>query len=66
MLGRFEIDEERPDPRREMLLEEMALPWIGSFFVDLETAEHAEFYRPVATLGRLFIGIETKAFALPL
>ena len=41
-------------------------PWIGRFFADLETAEHAEFYRPVGTLGRLFIGIETEAFALPL
>jgi len=39
---------------------------IGRFFADLETAEHAEFYRPVATLGRLFIEIETEAFALPL
>jgi TorA maturation chaperone TorD len=41
-------------------------PWIGRFFADLETAEHAEFYQPVGTLGRLFIGIETEAFALPL
>ena len=41
-------------------------PWIGQFFADLETAEHAEFYRPVGMLGRLFIGIETEAFALPL
>ena len=52
--------------RQRHFFEKHLAPWIGSFFVDLETAEHAEFYRPVATLGRLFIGIETKAFALPL
>jgi TorA maturation chaperone TorD len=39
-------------------------PWIGRFFADLERAEAADFYRPVATLGRVFIEIETAAFAL--
>ena len=48
------------------LFEQHLAPWIVRFFADLETAEHAEFYRPVGTLGRLFIGIETEAFALPL
>jgi TorA maturation chaperone TorD len=40
-------------------------PWIGRFFSDLEQAEAADFYRSVGTLGRLFIEIETEAFALP-
>ncbi len=40
-------------------------PWIGRFFADLEHAEAARFYRPVGTLGRLFIDIETEALALP-
>lgn len=40
-------------------------PWIGRFFFDLEQAQEATFYRPVGTLGRLFIDIETEAFALP-
>jgi TorA maturation chaperone TorD len=40
-------------------------PWIGRFFADLERAETADFYRRVGTLGRLFIEIETEAFALP-
>jgi len=40
-------------------------PWIGRFFVDLEQAEAADFYRNVGTVGRLFVDIETEAFALP-
>jgi TorA maturation chaperone TorD/DNA-binding transcriptional regulator YdaS (Cro superfamily) len=36
--------------------------WIGRFFADLEQARSAEFYRRVAALGRIFIGIETEAF----
>jgi len=51
--------------RQRHFFEKHLAPWIGRFFADLETAEHAEFYRPVGTLGRLFIGIETEAFALP-
>jgi TorA maturation chaperone TorD len=39
-------------------------PWIGRFFADLE-AKAADFYRPVGAIGRLFIDIETEAFALP-
>lgn len=40
-------------------------PWAGRFFADLESAENANFYRSVGTLGRTFIEIETEAFALP-
>jgi TorA maturation chaperone TorD len=40
-------------------------PWIGRFFSDLEQAEAADFYRKVGALGRLFVDIETEAFALP-
>ena len=40
-------------------------PWMGRFFADLEVAERADFYRHVGTVGRLFIEIETEAFALP-
>ena len=39
-------------------------PWIGRFFADLERAKAADFYRHVGTVGRLFIEIETEAFAL--
>ncbi|MGC2203289.1 MAG: Cro/CI family transcriptional regulator [Stellaceae bacterium] len=38
-------------------------PWMARFFADIESAEVADFYRPVGTIGRLFIEIETEAFA---
>jgi TorA maturation chaperone TorD len=47
------------------LFETHLLPWIGRFFSDLERADAADFYRPVGTLGRVFVDIETEAFALP-
>jgi len=40
-------------------------PWMPRFFIDLEQNKRANFYRHVGTIGRLFIEIETKAFALP-
>jgi TorA maturation chaperone TorD len=40
-------------------------PWLGRFFADLERAEAADLYRNVGALGRLFISIESEAFALP-
>jgi TorA maturation chaperone TorD len=40
-------------------------PWAERFFADLEQAQAARFYRTVGRLGRVFIGIETEAFALP-
>ena len=47
------------------LFEQHLAPWIGRFFVDLEQAEAADFYRGVGRLGRVFVDIETDAFALP-
>jgi hypothetical protein len=40
-------------------------PWVGRLFADLERAEGADFYRHVGVLGRVFVQIETQAFALP-
>jgi TorA maturation chaperone TorD len=40
-------------------------PWIGRFFADLEQAATADFYRRIGTVGRVFLEIETQAFALP-
>jgi TorA maturation chaperone TorD len=34
------------------------------FFADLERAEAARFYRPVATVGRLFLEVEASAFQM--
>jgi TorA maturation chaperone TorD len=47
------------------LFEKHLVPWVGRFFADLERAEEADFYRRVGTLGRVFIEIESEAFALP-
>jgi TorA maturation chaperone TorD len=39
-------------------------PWIGRFFVDLEKAKSVDFYARVGSLGRIFVDVETEAFAL--
>jgi TorA maturation chaperone TorD len=39
-------------------------PWIRRFFIDLGNAATAPFYARVGALGRVFIDIETEAFAL--
>jgi TorA maturation chaperone TorD len=39
-------------------------PWGERFFEDLESAKTAAFYRPVGTLGRRFLEIETVAFEM--
>jgi len=59
--GRF------PSPKDtdRRLFEKHLAPWIDRFFVDLERAQAADFYRAVGALGRLFIQLETEAFALP-
>jgi TorA maturation chaperone TorD len=49
---------------REFFAKHLA-SWIRRFFVDLEKAKSVEFYARVGTLGRVFIDIETEAFALP-
>src|SRR5262245_16270134 len=47
------------------MFEQHLSPWIGRFFADLERAESADFYRRIGTVGRVFIDVETEAFALP-
>ncbi|WP_209424740.1 molecular chaperone TorD family protein [Pararhodobacter sp. SW119] len=39
-------------------------PWAAQFFDDLAIAPSADFYRPVAEIGRLLVDIEARAFAL--
>lgn len=39
-------------------------PWAERFFEDLEAAPDAHFYRPVGTIGRLFMRIESQAFQM--
>jgi TorA maturation chaperone TorD len=53
-----------PDAQERFFQKHLA-PWIGRFFADLEQAQGSNFYRRVGTVGRLFVEIETEAFALP-
>ena len=59
--GRFAA----PEGTDRQLFEKHLAPWIGRFFSDLERAEHADFYRRVGALGRLYMQVEMEAFALP-
>jgi TorA maturation chaperone TorD len=54
-----------PVERQRQIFEKHLAPWIGRFFADMAVADAADFYRHVGTIGRLFIEIETEAFALP-
>jgi TorA maturation chaperone TorD len=53
-----------PVERQQYFFDRHLAPWIGRFFADLEAAA-ANFYRPVGVIGRVFVEIETRAFALP-
>ena len=54
-----------PKGADQQIFEKHLAPWIGRFFADLERAEAAHLYRHVGTLGRVFMDVETQAFALP-
>ena len=58
--GQFDA---HPGSDQEIFDKHMA-PWMGRLFKDIEGAEAAKFYRPVGTIGRLLMDIETEAFAL--
>lgn len=53
-----------PLPVQRELFERHIAPWAGRFFADLEAAAAADFYREVARIGRIFLGVETTAFAM--
>ena len=59
--GRFQA----PAGTDQELFEKHIAPWMGRFFADLERAEHADVYRRIGTLGRVFLEIESEALALP-
>jgi TorA maturation chaperone TorD len=53
-----------PGRSDQRLFERHIKPWMGRFFADLERAEAADFYARVGALGRVFMDIESEAFAL--
>jgi TorA maturation chaperone TorD len=56
-IGRFPA----PPEAQRAFFEKHVAPWMGRLFTDMESATNAKFYRPVGTLGRLFLEIEAKA-----
>ena len=54
-----------PADSDRMIFKSHMAPWIGRFFADLESAEAADFYRRLGTLGRVFMDIESEAYDLP-
>jgi len=64
MAGLVSGDISAPDGTDRTFFEEHLKSWIRRFFVDLEAAKSADFYRSVGTLGRTFIDVETHAFTL--
>jgi TorA maturation chaperone TorD len=59
--GKFDA----PDGADQALFEQHLAPWLGRFFADLERADAAGLYRRIGAVGRLFMSIESEAFALP-
>jgi TorA maturation chaperone TorD len=54
-----------PTGTDQQIFEKHVAPWMGRFFADLERVQTAHLYRRVGSLGRIFLEIETEAFALP-
>jgi TorA maturation chaperone TorD len=54
-----------PENANREFFDKHLAPWLGRFFIDLEQATAADFYRRIGTVGRVFLEIETQAFALP-
>ena len=47
---------------QQRFFENHMAPWATRFFEDMESAENADFYKPVGTIGRLLMEIEAQAF----
>jgi TorA maturation chaperone TorD len=54
-----------PQGTDQRIFEKHLAPWIGRLFADLEQADAANLYCRIGTLGRVFMEVETEAFALP-
>jgi len=56
---------EAPEGADREIFRKHMVSWMGRFFSDLERSQTADFYARVGALGRMFMEIETEAFALP-
>lgn len=59
-LGEFEAD----FAEQKKFFERHIKPWAARMFADLEMSQSAKFYRAVGRVGRVFIELESEAFAL--
>ena len=50
--------------RQHTFFDDHIAPWAERFFEDLEESPTARFYKPVGTIGRLFMRIESQAFQM--
>jgi TorA maturation chaperone TorD len=64
MAGLIRAEIPAPANAERQFFETHLAPWIKRFFVDLANVKSAAFYARVGCLGRIFIDIETKAYAL--
>lgn len=62
ILGRFGPPADLASQKR--FFDAHIAPWAPKFFQDLEAAESAVLYRPIARVGSLFVAIESEAFAM--
>jgi len=60
--GLFDIP--LPLPAQKAFYAAHLASWMPRFLTDLEQAETAHFYRAVGNLGRVFLQMETQAFAM--
>jgi TorA maturation chaperone TorD len=61
-LARGEFDADFDEQKR--FFERHIKPWAARMFADLEISQSAKFYRAVGRVGRVFIELESEAFAL--
>ena len=50
--------------RQQAFFDTHIAPWAERLFEDLEAASSANFYKPVGTIGRLFMRIELQSFEM--
>ena len=51
-------------PAQQQFFDAHIGPWAERFFSDLEASKSVTLYMPVGTIGKLFMQIETQAFAM--
>jgi TorA maturation chaperone TorD len=54
----------RPLQQQKLFFTRHLAPWAHRFFVDLESAKASELYKPIGSLGRVFMRIEADAFEM--